>query len=109
MINATSRTIAVDELRDRILGGWTGKSYGCMMGEPMEYAVQGEFYEGSLEIHPKAPTVWLHNEDDLYVNMALLEVMRDRGLQACAEDYAKVFRESKFMLWHANEIGRAHV
>jgi len=105
----TSKTLSVDELKDRILGGWTGKSYGCMMGEPMEYAVQGEFYEGSLDIHPKAPTTWLHNEDDLYVNMALLEVMRDKGLDADAEDYAKVFRESKFMLWHANGQARQNI
>lgn len=51
----TNKTLFVEELKDRILGGWTGKSYGCMMGEPMEYAVQGEFYEGGLDIDPKAP------------------------------------------------------
>ena len=60
-------------LKDKILSGWTGKAYGCMMGEPVEYRAQGEIYEGSLEIHPKAPTTWLHNEDDLYVNMAFLK------------------------------------
>ena len=41
---------------DKIRGGWTGKSYGCMMGEPMEFAAQGEIYEGSLAIQPEAPT-----------------------------------------------------
>jgi len=109
MPNNTNKTIAIEALKDKILGGWTGKSYGCMMGEPMEYAVQGEFYEGSLAIQPKAPTTWLHNEDDLYVNMALLEVMGDRGVDASADDYAKVFRESKFMLWHANGQARQNI
>ena len=53
------------ELKNKILGGWTGKSYGAMMGEPMEFDAQGEIYEGSLDIHPDAPKIWLHNEDDL--------------------------------------------
>ncbi len=79
-------------LNDKILGGWCGKAYGCMMGEPMEYRAQGEIYEGSLDIDPRAPTTWLHNEDDMYVNMALLEVMGEKGLAATSDDYAKVFR-----------------
>ena len=35
----------------------------------MEFTAQGEIYEDSLAIQPEAPTKWLHNEDDLYVNM----------------------------------------
>ena len=97
------------ELMDKIKGGWTGKSYGCMMGEPMEFLAQGEIYEGSLEIQPEAPTKWLHNEDDLYVNMAFLEVMRDKGINATIVDFAKVFRDSKFMLWHANGQARQNI
>ncbi|NKB71613.1 MAG: hypothetical protein GKR89_31450 [Candidatus Latescibacteria bacterium] len=96
-------------LKDKILGGWAGKAYGCMMGEPMEYRAQGEIYEGSLDIHPDAPTTWLHNEDDLYVNMALLEVVRDQGLDATMEDFARVFRHSQFMLWHANGQARQNI
>ena len=96
-------------LKDKILGGWCGKAYGCMMGEPMEYRAQGEIYEGSLDIDPRAPTTWLHNEDDMYVNMALLEVMGEKGLAATSDDYAKVFRESSFMLWHANGQARQNL
>ncbi len=98
-----------DELKDKILGGWCGKAFGCMMGEPMEFKAQGEIYEGSLDIDPKAPTTWLHNEDDMYVNMALLEVMREKGLDATGDDYAGVFRESDFMLWHANGQARQNL
>ena len=106
---STSHQVTPDELMDKIKGGWTGKSYGCMMGEPMEYAVQGEIYEGSLDIQPDAPKIWLHHEDDLYVNMAFLEVMREKGLEATADDYAKVFRASEFMLWHANGQARQNI
>lgn len=109
MSDTISHKMALAELMDRIKGGWTGKSYGCMMGEPIEYAVQGEIYEGSLDIHPDAPKIWLHHEDDLYVNMAFLEVMREKGLDATADDYAKVYRESDFMLWHANGQARQNI
>lgn len=109
MITLSSHTLTTAELMDKIRGGWTGKSYGCMMGEPMEFEAQGEIYEGSLEIQPEAPTKWLHNEDDLYVNMAFLEVMRDKGMDATIDDFAKVFRDSKFMLWHANGQARQNI
>jgi len=109
MNSRNSHRISNSELMDKIKGGWTGKSYGCMMGEPMEYVAQGEIYEGTLAIASDAPSLWLQHEDDLYVNMAFLEVMRDKGLDATSDDYAKVFRESKFMLWHANGQARQNI
>ncbi|MDE0784677.1 MAG: ADP-ribosylglycohydrolase family protein, partial [Planktomarina sp.] len=97
------------ELRNKVLGAWVGKSYGAMMGEPMEFHAQGEIYEGSLDIQPEAPTTWLYNEDDLYTNMAFLEIMRDKGLNASQSDFADVFRNSDFMLWHANGQARQNL
>ena len=97
------------DLKDKILGAWVGKSYGAMMGEPMEFQAQGEIYEGSLAIQPEAPRKWLYNEDDLYTNMAFLEIMRDKGLQATQDDFADVFRKSDFMLWHANGQARQNL
>ena len=79
------------------------------MGEPMEFHAQGHTYDGSLEIHPDAPKIWLPNEDDLYTNMAFLEVLRDKGLQATQGDLAAVFLESDFMLWHANGQARQNL
>ena len=96
-------------LRDKILGAWVGKSYGAMMGEPMEFDAQGEIYEGSLDIHPDAPKIWLHNEDDLYTNMAFLEILRDHGLNATQDNFADVFRKKDFMLWHANGQARQNL
>jgi hypothetical protein len=97
------------DLKDKILGAWVGKSYGAMMGEPMEFQAQGEIYEGLLDIQPEAPTTWLHNEDDLYTNMAFLEIMRDKGLNATQADFAEVFTKSDFMLWHANGQARQNL
>ena len=41
--------------------------------------------------------------------MAFLEVLRDKGLDASQEDFADVFRQSKFMLWHANGQARQNL
>ncbi|HBO15636.1 MAG TPA: hypothetical protein DD440_04800 [Porticoccaceae bacterium] len=106
---ARSYQLSHEQLKDKILGGWSGKAYGCMMGEPMEFKAQGEIYEGTLDIHPKAPTVWLHNEDDMYVNMALLEVMQKEGIDATRDHFARVFTDSPFMLWHANGQARQNL
>ena len=75
----------------------------------MEFHAQGNTYNGNLDIHPDAPKIWLHNEDDLYTNMAFLEIMRDKGLNASQDNFADVFRESKFMLWHANGQARQNL
>jgi hypothetical protein len=105
----TIHKISKEELKNKILGAWVGKSYGAMMGEPMEFHSQGEIYEGSLDIQPEAPKIWLYHEDDLYTNMAFLEVMREKGLHASQEDFADVFRKSDFMLWHANGQARQNL
>ena len=105
----TTHKFTKTELRNKILGAWVGKSYGAMMGEPMEFHAQGEIYEGSLDIQPDAPKFWLYNEDDLYTNMAFLEVMQKKGLYASQDDFADVFRKSDFMLWHANGQARQNL
>ena len=101
--------ITKEMLKNKILGGWTGKSYGAMMGEPMEFHAQGAIYSGSLNIQPEAPKTWLHKEDDLYTNMAFLEIMRDKGLHASQDDFSNIFRKSKFLLWHANGQARQNL
>ena len=61
----------------------------------MEFAAQGEIYDGSLDRHPDTPKIWLHNEDDLYTNMAFLEVMRDKGLHASQDNFADSMSQLK--------------
>ena len=104
-----TKNISKKELKNKILGAWIGKSYGAMMGEPMEFHAQGEIYEGALDIQPDAPAIWLKYEDDLYTNMAFLEIMRLKGLHASQDDFADVFRKSDFMLWHANGQARQNL
>lgn len=109
MGRAKTRTLTKSDLADRILGAWTGKSWGAVIGEPHEYDYQGVIYEGPIEVHPQAPSEWLYREDDLYTNMAFLEVLRDKGLDATTGDFAAVFTHKNFMLWHANGQARQNL
>ena len=96
-------------LEDRILGAWVGKSYGAAMGEPLEFAFNGRMFLGAVDVQEHALREWLVNEDDLYMNMAMLAVVADKGLDASSEDFAAPYREAKFLVWHANGQARQNV
>ena len=96
-------------LEDRILGAWVGKSYGAAMGEPLEFAFNGRIFLGAVDVQEHALREWLVNEDDLYMNMANLAVVADKGLGASSDDFAIPYREGKFLVWHANGQARQNV
>jgi hypothetical protein len=100
--------ISEDELMNKIRGGWVGKSYGVSFGGPTEFKYQGEIIEGPLKLESKA-LARLPRQDDMYVNMALLKALRDNGLDATSEDFAKEFAYGDFRLWHANGQGRQNI
>ncbi len=91
-------------LRDRILGAWVGKSYGAAMGEPIEFKYVGEIYEGPSDVQEVHLRDWLVNEDDLYMNMGMLKVVAERGLEATSEDFSTPYREAGYLVWHATAI-----
>jgi hypothetical protein len=95
-------------LLDKIRGGWVGKAYGVSFGGPTEFRYQGKIIEGPLELDPKG-LEWLPWQDDMYVNMALLKAVVDKGLDATAEDFAREFAYGGFLLWHANGQGRQNL
>jgi ADP-ribosylglycohydrolase len=98
---------SVEELEDRIRGAWAGKIIGVVTGCPFEFRYCGEIYEGSIE--HDMPTSSALFQDDLYVNMAFLEVLEDMGPDATMQDFAKRFRDSKFGLYHANLAARRNL
>ena len=96
-------------LEDRILGAWVGKSYGAAMGEPLEFAFNGRIFAGAVDVQGHALREWLVDEDDLYMNMAMLAVVADKGLAATSDDFAAPYREGTFLVWHANGQARQNV
>ncbi len=106
--NQRFQEITVDDLRDKIRGGWVGKAYGVTFGGPTEFDYQGAIIDGPLELAPDA-LEWLPGQDDMYVNMALLKALVDNGLDASAAAFAKEFAYGGFLLWHANGQGRQNL
>lgn len=102
------RDITVGKLRDKIRGGWVGKAYGVSFGGPTEFGTQGAIIEGPLQMEADGLD-WLPEQDDMYVNMALLKAVVENGLDATSEDYAKEFAYGGFLLWHANGQGRQNL
>ena len=96
-------------LRDKILGAWVGKSYGAAMGEPIEFKYAGQIYEGSVDVQEIHLRDWLVNEDDLYMNMGMLGVVAERGLEATSEDFSSPYREAGYLVWHANGQARQNL
>jgi hypothetical protein len=96
-------------LRDKIMGAWVGKSYGAAMGEPIEFDYCGEIYDGPVDVQDEHLRDWLVNEDDLYMNMGMLEVVAERGLNATSEDFATPYREARYLVWHANGQARQNL
>ena len=98
-------TISVDELRDKIAGGWAGKMIGVAYGAPTEFRWQGKIIDGELDWAPD----WAANsfkQDDLYVQLSFMETMDDFGIDAPAEKFAESFATAGYRLWHANVQAR---
>ena len=45
-------------------------------------------------------------QDDLYVDITFAEALDRHGLDASSEDFAALFRQAKYPLWHANLAAR---
>jgi hypothetical protein len=107
---ALPKTVVMEKsvLLDKIKGGWVAKSYGVSFGGPTEFQSQGEIIEGPLELNPEGLKL-LKWQDDMYVNMALLKAVVDKGLDATPADFAREFAHGGFKLWHANGQGRQNI
>ncbi len=102
-----ARPISVEELRDRIAGGWAGQMIGVSFGAPTEFRWLGRIipYEALPAWTPDRVRNAL-NQDDLYVDMTFAQVLDEKGLDATTEDFAAMFRQARYSLWHANLAAR---
>jgi hypothetical protein len=105
---AEKRTIAKEALLDKIKGGWAGQIFGVVYGAPTEFRARGATYDAE-RVGTPAELQGALNQDDLYVEMTMAEVMDRYGLDATAQEYGEAFRDSKYALWHANLAGRRNL
>ena len=96
-----SHMIAVEDLRDKIAGGWAGKMIGVIYGEPTEHRALAETYEAELTWDPQDIKRALR-QDDIYVQLSFMETMDRHGIDAPADKFAEALVDAGYQLWHAN-------
>lgn len=99
------KTISLDELRDKIAGGWAGKMIGVSYGAPTEFRAQGKTFDGEVKWDPSQVDNSLQ-QDDIYVQMSFMMTMDQYGVDAPAEKFAESFAKAGYRLWHANVQAR---
>lgn len=99
------RSLSRQVLEDKIRGGWAGQMIGVSFGAPTEFGSNGKINEGVIKWKPENVSNSIV-QDDLYVEMTFTEVMDRVGLNATSEQYGEAFRDSKYLLWHANAGAR---
>ncbi len=105
---ARARRIGRAALEDKVRGGWAGQMIGVAYGAPTEFRSNGKINEAELRWSPERVRNALE-QDDLYVEMTLAEVMDRLGLDATTDQYGDVFRKSQYRLWHANAGARRNL
>ena len=105
---APERRLSRAALEDKVRGGWAGQMIGVAFGAPTEFKSNGKIIEGELEWTPEMISNTIQ-QDDLYVEMTVAEVMDTVGLDATTEQYGEMFRDSEYHLWHANAGARRNL
>lgn len=107
--------ISLDDLRDKIKGGWAGQTIGVTFGGPTEFRFNGTmiqdytpipWYDGKLkETFVGSPGLY----DDIYMDLTFVDVLEKQGLDAPAAAFADAFAHAEYMLWHANQMARYNI
>jgi len=102
------KKISVEELRNKIAGGWAGKMIGVSYGGPTEFRYNGVINEDPIDWEPESLRRSL-DEDDLYVQMSFMMTMDEYGIDAPVEKFGESFANAGYMLFHANRKARKNI
>ena len=99
--------ISLDDLRDRIEGGWAGQMVGVAYGYPTEF-VYNQRLVPEEDMPQWTPDMVANalDQDDLYVEMTFAQVLDDKGLDATTQDFGDLWKNAQYRLWHANLAAR---
>jgi hypothetical protein len=105
-----TRSIGLQELRDKIAGGWVGQFAGVAWGMSTEFGYLSEIIPED-EV-PDWVTDWInvgYVQDDVYVEIPFLQAMREHGVNCDWSQFGAAFADTTFALWHANQKGRENL
>lgn len=102
-----TQEISLADLRDKIEGGWAGQMIAVSYGAPTEFRFRNRI-AAEKEVPEWKPERVSNSlgQDDLYVDMTFAKVLDDKGLDATSEDFGAMFKDARYMLWHANLASR---
>ena len=97
-------------LRDKILGSWIGQMIGVSWAASTEFKYNGVMMtENQIPAWTSALINNAFSQDDLYVEIPFIDAMKEHGTDATVEKIAPYFRDTNFMLWHANYLARLNL
>jgi len=115
VVKAGRFSISLDDLKDKIKGGWAGQTIGCTYGGPTEFKFKGTmiqdyqqmiWYDDYIaETFRQDPGLY----DDVYLDLTFVEVMERTGIHAPADSFALAFAREDYRLWHANQAARYNI
>ncbi len=112
---AAPKTLSLEELKDKIRGGWAGQTIGVTFGGPTEFRYNGTFiqdyqtipwYDGYIK---KTMVEWPGLYDDIYMDLTFVDVLERVGLDAPVDSFAMAFAHAAYPLWHANQAARYNI
>jgi hypothetical protein len=108
-------SISKERLKDKIKGGWAGQNIGVTFGGPTEFQFVAKTIPDSMEIKwydGYMKQTMLANPglyDDLYMDLAFVEVFSRLGLNAPLDSFAQAFAHASFPLDQANQAARYNI
>jgi hypothetical protein len=107
-ILGATRRISMNDLEDKVRGGWAGKMIGVSYGGPTEFRHLQQ--RNGERRHWRRDEIFdALDQDDLYVGMTFAKVMDDVGLDAISDQYGEALAKSTYRLWHGNLSARRSI
>jgi hypothetical protein len=109
------KTISADVLKDKIRGGWAGKTIAVTYGGPTEFYFQGTMIQDYQPLHWDDHFIkWYFDNspglyDDVYMDLSFVNVFDKYGLNAPVDSFAMAFAKAEYPLWHANQAARYNI
>jgi hypothetical protein len=110
-----SLVLTMEQLENKMKGGWAGQTIGVTFGGPYEFRFQGSFigdYQPLLWYNGYLREAMLNNPglyDDLYMDLTFVDVFERYGLDAPVDSFATAFAHAGYSLWHANQAARYNI
>ncbi|MDP8255338.1 MAG: ADP-ribosylglycohydrolase family protein [Candidatus Alcyoniella australis] len=104
------RAISHGTLQDKILGSWVGQMAGVTWGASTEFLYPGVIIPEN-EVPQWNPGMINYGfiQDDVYVEIPFIDVMREHGVTANWLLFGEAFRDTNFPLAHANLAARKNL